>query len=136
MIELRSGLSQGTALQAETLAMRRKTLPLLRQVLGWGLTEGLLSLGLCRGVGQEFPGPRALQRPLRLPLLACGPQQAATRIAKVAFQLVVGTRQPWHLIAVEQAGPIAPADRVEVTAKRRQGRCDLRLPLHRVEIAA
>src|SRR2546427_116685 len=38
--------------------------------------------------------------------------------AKVAFQLVVGPRQPRYLIAVEQAGPIAPADRVEVTAKR------------------
>ena len=68
-------------------------------------------------MGQELPGALALQRPLRLPLLARGPQQAATRIAKVAFQLVVGPRQPRHLIAVEQAGPIAPADRVEVTAE-------------------
>jgi hypothetical protein len=34
LIELRLGLSQGTPLQAEPLAMRRKTLPLLRQILG------------------------------------------------------------------------------------------------------
>ena len=84
---------------------------------------------------QELPGALALQRPLCLPLLARGPQQAATRIATVAFQLVVGPRQPPHLIAVAQAGPIAPADRVEVTAKRREGRGDLRLPLSRVERA-
>ena len=78
----------------------------------------------------------ALQRALCEALLARGPQQAATCIAKVAFQLVIGPRQPRHLIAVKQAGPIAAADRVEVTAKCLQGRCDLRLPLHRVEIVA
>ena len=86
-------------------------------------------------MGQEFPGTLALARPLCLPLLARGLKQAATRIAKVAFELVVGPRQPRHLIAVEQAGPRAPADRVEVTAKRCEGRWDLRLPLHRVERA-
>jgi len=69
-------------------------------------------------MGQEFPGALTLQRPLCLPLLTRGPQQAATRLTKVAFQLVVGPRQPWHLIAMEQARPIAPADRVEVAAKR------------------
>jgi hypothetical protein len=37
LIELRLSLSQGTTLQAETLAMRSKTLPLLRQVFGWDL---------------------------------------------------------------------------------------------------
>jgi hypothetical protein len=34
LIELRLSPAQGTTLQAETLAMRGKTLPLLRQVLG------------------------------------------------------------------------------------------------------
>ena len=43
-------------------------------------------------MGQELPGALALQRPLRLPLLACGPQQTATRLAKVAFQLMIGPR--------------------------------------------
>jgi len=76
--------------------MRRETLPLLRPVLGWGLTEGLLELGLCRGLGQELPGALTVQRPLGLPLLARGPQQAATRLAQVAFQLVIGPRQPRH----------------------------------------
>jgi hypothetical protein len=37
LLELRLSLSQGTTLQAEALAMRRKTLPFLRQVLGWDL---------------------------------------------------------------------------------------------------
>src|SRR5215475_7621270 len=40
VIELCLGLSQGAALPAEPLAMRSKTLPLLRQVLRRGLTEG------------------------------------------------------------------------------------------------
>ena len=69
-------------------------------------------------MGQELPSALALQRPLRLPLLARGPQQAATRIAKVAFELIIGPRQTRHVITVEQPGPIAPTDQVEVTAKR------------------
>ena len=60
----------------------------------------------------------ALQRVLCEALLACGPQQTATCIAEAAFELVVGPRHTWHVIAVEQAGPIAPADLVKVTAKR------------------
>jgi hypothetical protein len=35
LIALRLGLSQGTPLHADPLAMRRNTLPLLRQLLGW-----------------------------------------------------------------------------------------------------
>jgi len=119
LIELRLRLSQGAAVQAETLAMYRKALSLLRQLLGWDVTQGLEYLALCRGPGQEFPGALALQRPLRLAFLARCPQEAATRITKVTFQLVVGPRQPLHIIAVEQAGPRAPADLIEVVATGR-----------------
>src|SRR2546423_15293604 len=35
---------------------------------------------------------------------------------------------------MEQTGPIAPTDRVEVQTKRREGWCDRRLPRHRVAI--
>jgi len=73
---------------------------------------------------------------LREALLTCGPQQAATCITEVAFERVVGPRQARHVIAVKQAGPIAPADLVEVTAKRIEGRSDIGPPQHRVEIAA
>jgi DNA-directed RNA polymerase subunit RPC12/RpoP len=41
LIELRLGLSQGSALQAETLTMRSKALPFLRQFLRWGLAHGI-----------------------------------------------------------------------------------------------
>jgi hypothetical protein len=41
VLELRLGLSEGTALQAEPLAMRSKTLPLLRQFLQWSVTHGI-----------------------------------------------------------------------------------------------
>ena len=66
--------------------MFSKTLPLLRQVLQGvdgrpPVTSPLLE-------GGRVPGALALQRPLRLPLLAGGPQQTATRLAKVAFHLV------------------------------------------------
>jgi hypothetical protein len=87
-----SGLCSGTVLQAEPLAMHSKTLPLLCQVLRWGVAAGFLSLGLCRGVGPELPGTLTLQNPLRLPLLTGGLSQATTRLAKVAFQFVVGPR--------------------------------------------
>ena len=76
-----------------------------------------------------------MQRPLRLALLPRGPQQAAPRIAEVTFELIVGPRQPRHFIAVEQAGPIAPADLVKVTAKHLEERRDIGPPPPRVEIA-
>ena len=69
-------------------------------------------------MGQQFPGAQALQCPLRLPLLARGPQQTATRLTKVAFTLIISPRQARSVIAVEQTGPIAPTDPGEVTAKR------------------
>ena len=136
VITWRWGLSQGSTLHAESLAMRSKALPVLRQVLGWGLTQGTQHRGLCRWPGEELPGALALQGPLRVALLACGPQQAATRIAETTCELVVGPRQARHAIAVAQAGPRAPADRVEVTAKRLQARRDIRPPPHGVERAA
>ena len=76
--------------------MRSTALPGLRQVRGEGLPQGIAYFGLCRGLGQELPGALTVQRPLGLPLLARGPQQAATRLAQVAFQLVIGPRQPRH----------------------------------------
>ena len=117
LIELCLGLSQGPALHAETLAMRSKALPFLCQVLGRSVTQGIQDFGLCRWPGEELPGALALQHPLRLAPLPRGPQQAAPRITEVTFELIVGPRQARHVIAVEQAGPIAPADLVKVTAK-------------------
>ena len=136
LIELRLSLFQGAALQAKPLAMRSKTLPFLRQLLRWNLTHGIECLGLGWGVREEFPRALALERALCEPLLACGPQQAATCITEAAFECVVGPRQARHVVAVKQAGPIAAADRVEVTAKRIEGWRDLGPPHHRVEIGA
>ncbi len=129
LIALRLGLSQGSALQVETLAMHRHALSFLRQLLGWEVTQGSEELALCRGPGQEFPGTLAWQCPLRLALLARGLQEAATRIAQVTFQRIVGPRQPLHVIAVQQAGPIAPADLVEVVAQGLSERRERRAPL-------
>src|SRR5216684_4468473 len=64
LIALRLSLSQGSALQAEPLAMRSTALPFLRQSLSWGLTHGSESLGLCWGAREEFPRTLALQRAL------------------------------------------------------------------------
>ena len=98
--------------------MRSKALPFLRQVLRGSLTQGIQYLGLCWGAREEFPRALALQRALCEALLARGPQQAATCITEAAFEFVVGSRHARHIIAVEQAGPIAPADLVEVQTKR------------------
>ena len=98
--------------------MRSEALPFLRQLLTWSLTHGIEKLGLCGGAREEFPSALALQRVLCETLLACGSQQAAPGITEMAFELVVGPRQARHVIAVKQAGPIAPADFVEMTTKR------------------
>ena len=119
LIQLNLGLSKGSTLHAESLAMRSKALPFLRQVLSGGVTQGIAYCGLCGGLGHELPSALALQRPLGEALLACDPKQAATRVAEAAFECVVGPRQARHLIAVEQARPRAPADRVEVQSTLR-----------------
>jgi hypothetical protein len=133
---LRLRLLQGTALPAATLAMCSKMLPRLRQVLRRGVTEDLLELRLWWGVGQEVPGALAWPPPLRLPLRAGGPHQTATRLATVAFPRVLGPREPWELIAMEQARPRAPADRVEVTAKGLYSRYRLKRPRPWVALGA
>ena len=68
--------------------------------------------------------------------MACGPQQAAPGITEVTFERVGGPRQARHVVAVQQAGPIAPADLVEMTANRIEGRRDIGPSHHRVERAA
>ena len=136
LIELRLGLSEGAALQAEPLAMRSKTLSFLLQVLGRGLTHGIQELGVCRWPGEELPGALALERPLRLALLARGPEQAAPRLTKATFACVVCPRHAQHGITGAPPRPRAPADRVEVTAKHLEQRCDIGSPSHCVERAA
>src|SRR2546423_11240092 len=116
--------------------MLSQALPFLRQLLTRGLTHGIKELGFCWGAREEFPRALALQRALREALLACGPQQAPPCITEAAFELVVGPRQARHIIAVKQAGPIAPADLVEMTAKLIEGRSDIGPSQHHVEIAA
>src|ERR1043166_3657699 len=96
------GLSQGSALQAETLAMRSKAQPFLRQFLRWGLAHGIEHLGLCWGAREQFPSALALQRALREALLTCRPQQAATGITEATFELVVGPRQARLVLIAQQ----------------------------------
>ncbi len=134
VIKWRLGLSQGSTLHAESLAMLSKALPFLREVLHGGLTQSLAYFGLCRGPWQELPGAVALQRPLREAFLPRGAQHAATRGTEVTFPCVVRPRQAWHVIAVEQARPRAPADGVEVQTTLREGRRGLGPPAHRVKI--
>ncbi len=114
--------------------MLSKALPFLREVLHGGLTQSLAYFGLCRGPWQELPGAVALQRPLREAFLPRGAQHAATRGTEVTFPCVVRPRQAWHVIAVEQARPRAPADGVEVQTTLREGRRGLGPPAHRVKI--
>src|SRR5215510_10003294 len=116
--------------------MRSKALPFLSQILRWSVAHRIEYLRLCGGPRQEFPGALALQRALREALLARDPQQAAPRIAEAAFEFVVGPRQVRHVIAVEQARPIAPADLVEMQTKLMEGWRDMGEVQHRVEIAA
>ena len=97
--------------------MLRKTLSFLSQILRWDVTQAVEELGLDRRSREEFPRPLAVQRAFRQALLARRPQQVTAGIAEPAFDLVVRPGQPRHVVAVEQPGPIAPADRVEMMAK-------------------
>jgi hypothetical protein len=92
LLELCSGLFEGSTLQAEPLAMRRKALSFLRQVLRGSLTQDTQYLSLGWGVREEFPCALALQRALGEALLARGPQQAAPRITEATFEVVVCPR--------------------------------------------
>ena len=100
------------------------------------MRHGIEEFGLGRGARPQLPGALALQRALRQTLLACGPQQAAARIAETAFEFVVGPRQARHIVAVEQAGALALADLVEVGAKPPDSRWEIGSRAPRVEIAS
>ena len=76
----------------------------------------------------------SLQGPLGQALLARGPQQTATRIPEATFQVIVGPWQSRQVIAVEQAGPVAPTDLVQVSPKRGSGRGQIGSMAHRIEI--
>ena len=97
--------------------MLRKPLSFLSQVLRWDVTQAVEELGLDRRSREEFPRPLAVQRAFRQALVARRPQQVTAGIAEPAFDLVVRPGQPRPVVAVEQPGPIAPADRVEMMAK-------------------
>src|SRR5256886_3699851 len=135
LIEWRLGLSQGSALHAEPFAMRSTALPFVSQVLRGRVAHRIASLRLCWGPRQEFPGAWAVQRALRAALVARGPQQAALRLAEAAVECVVGPRPARHVIAVEQARPRTPADRVEMPPKLIEGWRDRGQGQHRVERA-
>jgi hypothetical protein len=135
VVKLRLGLSSGSTLHTESLAMRSKALSFLSQVLRGGLTQGFAYVGLCRRPWEELPRPLALARPLRSPLLPRGPQQTATRVSEATCECVVRPRQSGHVIAVEQARPLAPADRVQVPRKLHEAGRGLKPPAHRGKIA-
>src|SRR5688572_26678796 len=97
--------------------MRSKALPFLSQILRESLAQGPQYLGLCWGAREEFPSALALQRALCEALLARSPHQATTSIAEAACEFVVRPRHARHIITVEQAGPRAPANLVEVQTK-------------------
>src|SRR5712691_11138388 len=106
------------------------------QVLRWDVTQAVESLGLDRRSREEFPRPVALQRAFRQALLVRSPQQGTVGIAEPAFDLVVRPGQPRHVVAVEQPGPIAPADLSEMMAKRTEGWGEIGPWSERIEIAA
>jgi hypothetical protein len=116
--------------------MLRKALSFLRQILRGDVTQAVEYLGLDRRSREEFPRPLALQRAFRQALLARSPQQVTAGIAEPAFNLVVRPGQTWHVVAVEQPGPLAPADRVEMRAKRTYGWGEIGPWSERIEIAA
>jgi len=111
LIELSLNLSQGSALQAEPLAMFSKALSFLRQVLRWSVTHGIEQLGLCWGAREEFPRALALQHALCEALLARGPKQTAPYITEAAFEFVVGPRQARHVIGLAAASKPKPTVR-------------------------
>ena len=97
--------------------MLSKSLPLLRQLLRWNLAQSVEQLGLRRRSRQQFPSALTLQSASCEPLLPRDSEPLTPRIAKQAFDLVIGPRQAGHIVTVEEAGPIAPTHFVEVTAK-------------------
>jgi hypothetical protein len=101
--------------------MRSNALAFLRHVLRGDVTHTVEELGRDRRSRQECPRPVAWQRAFRQALLARSPQQVTAGIAAPACKLGVRPGQTRHVVAVEQAGPRAPADRVEMLAQLPSG---------------
>lgn len=97
--------------------MLTQSLLLLGQLNGWHLAQCGQAFGLGGGSGQQFPSAGALQSPAGLALLTGGAEQTALGIAEETFDVIVSAGQFFHIIAMEQARPIAGTDRVQMMAK-------------------
>jgi len=71
-----------------------------------------------------------------LPLLASGTEQAPQGVTEVTFEIVVGTRQSFDIVAMEQAGPIAGADLIQVMAKGFQAWREIRQGQQIIQVGA
>src|SRR5205823_12673487 len=94
--------------------MEAQSAPLASQLGRVDLTQGRASFGFTAGSGKQLPRAGALQGAPGLSFLPRRPKQTTLGLSEVAFEAVVGAGQPRHVVTVEQAGPIAPADPIEV----------------------
>ena len=107
-------------MQAEALLMAPETVLLLGELVRRDLTQSSQAVGFSRRSGQQFPGTKAMQVSPGLALLARGAEQAALGVTEVTFELVVGTRQSFEVVTVEQARPVAGADFIQMVAESSQ----------------
>ncbi len=89
--------------------MLSKSLSLLSEALQWNLAQSVEQFGLRRWSRQQFPSALTLSHAPREPLLTGDSEHLTPSISEKAFDLIVGPRQTRHIIAMEEARPIAPA---------------------------
>jgi hypothetical protein len=91
----------GSNWEAKALAMLRSAVSLSGQVFRRNAAPGRRRVGFRYRSLQQFPGSQAMSGPLCLPLLSRRPQEPTLRVAKVAFEFVVGPRQTGDVVTME-----------------------------------
>jgi hypothetical protein len=138
--ELGLSLLGRASVQSRAAAMITDTLLFMAQVGRGDARQGRDGVGVRAGMRQEFPGAGALYDAPGEAFLAGGAQQAAVEVAELTFAVVVGARQPRHIVGVKETGCVTAGDLgdsgAELLQARRTGAGVLDLGQEGLELAA
>src|SRR3972149_6484126 len=90
-------------MKSETISMFPHTMAFFLELTWIHLRQGLRGFFQGSRSGDQLPGAFALQDTSHQAFLTGGGQQSSVQIPELAFAVVVGAGQTWHIIAVKQA---------------------------------
>src|SRR3990172_2957074 len=133
--ELSLGLFYRTSMKSETISMFPHTMAFFLELTWVHLRQGLRGFFQGSRSGDQLPGAFALQDTSHQAFLTGGGQQSSVQIPELAFAVVVGAGQTWHIIAVKQAGCVSAGSFCDHLVEGLQAQIVLALDFHLCQIS-